>query len=340
MAKEAQDVKRVSPAKTDYSDALRSHARLQSRMSFSRELLSRVRTAVTAKLHCSSPSLCIFAAGSLGRHETGKISDLDVFLISDRTGRQRGERSLPRLTEILTLSELIQVNEDLKLAPFSGDGTYLRIQEVQDLLAGTGTSTDDSENFFTTRLLLLLESKCLANDRLYESAIARIVGMYFRDGKGRKGFKPLFLLNDILRYWRTLCLNYERSRHEPGKPWWKKNLNLKFPRKLTVFSSVLAIIAAHVEDNDAFAPLISKTPLERLAHALDTIGDDRFTESFAMFLDDYEDFLAAKSHSELEAIDESGIAHFSEKAERFDDLLHSVLASPNLDRQLVRYISI
>jgi hypothetical protein len=324
----------------DYQAALQSHDALTERNAYSRELLARVRGAVAKRTHCSSPSICIFAAGSLGRHETGRISDLDPFLIADRPDRRDGERSLSRLDEISILSELIQLNEELKLPPFSGDGTYLRVQEIRDVVAGTGTATDDSENFFTTRLLLLLESKSIVNDALYLSAVRQIIEMYFRDGKGRKGFRPLFLLNDILRYWRTLCLNYERSRHEPGKPWWKKNLNLKFPRKLTVFSTVLAIIATGVTGRESFESLVPMTPLERLAAALDALADHAYINRFHDFLNDYEDFLAAKSHSELEPAAPVNIARFSEKAERFDQLLHAVLASPRLDQQLVRYISI
>lgn len=334
---------------TIYSDALLSHTRLQERMTYSKELLCRVREAVSKKTNCGSSNLCVFAAGSLGRHETGQKSDLDVFLIADRRkidiGREgrREEGTVPnisRLDEIMTLSELIQVNQELQLEPFSGDGRYLKIQEISDLLTGTGSSTDDSENFFTTRLLLLLESKCIANDELYNKAIKKIISMYFRDGREREGFKPLFLLNDILRYWRTLCLNYERSRNEPGKPWWKKNLNLKFSRKLTIFSSVLAIIAGHIHDHNYLYPLISKTPLERLAYSLDKIGDDKFLSDFNVFLNNYEDFLAAKSNSEFEATDQQKITRFSGKADQFDDLLHSVLTSTNLDKKLVRYVSI
>ena len=40
-----------------------------------------------------------------------------------------------------------------------------------------------------------------------------------------------------------MCLNYELIRDDPKKPWRKKNINLKFSRMLTVFGTVLPIIA-------------------------------------------------------------------------------------------------
>lgn len=309
-------------------------------MSYSYELLEKVRRAVCVQTNCSKPEVCIYAAGSLGRLEAGRISDLDVFLFADRPGRTPGTRSVTKLQEIEVLSELIHVNAALGLPAFSGEGEYFKIHEVKQLLAGTGTSTDDSENLFTTRLLLLLESKCIANDTLYQKATEQVIEMYIRDGKGRVDYRPLFLLNDILRYWRTLCLNYEKTRHDLNKPWWKKNLNLKFSRKLTVFSSVLGILTDQIDNYAKFAPLSQMTPMERLASSLDKLGDKALFPSFLNFLDNYEEFLAAKSHAELDQLSSTDLEHFRVTAQQFDDFLHSVFESDNLDSKLVRYLVI
>ncbi|OWU65761.1 MAG: hypothetical protein CBB60_003030 [Armatimonadetes bacterium Cent15-Ar3] len=323
-----------------FRQALSGHEKLSERMAFSRELLHKVRAAIAAHTFCTKPEVCVYAAGSLGRLEVGQISDLDVFLFADRNGKQPHERTLTRLEEISALSELIQVNTALKLPAFSGDGEFFKIHEVSQILSGTGTAVDDSENFFTTRLLLLLESKCLANDQLYDSATERVVEMYFRDGRGKSDYKPLFLLNDILRYWRTICLNYERTRNDRGRPWWKKNLNLKFSRKLTVFATVLAIMIDHVDTYEKFAKLSSLTPMERLATALDKLGEQGLLDKFQRFLDDYEEFLAAKSHAELEALDSKDAAHFRSTAQHFDDFLHETLASPRIEQRLRRFLLI
>jgi hypothetical protein len=285
--------------------------------------------------------LCVFAAGSLGRFETGRVSDLDVFLLCHSPRRKSAsQRSVSRLAEIQAFADLINVNDSLSLPPFSGDGRYLKVHEVDDLINATGDSRDDSENLFTTRLLLLLESKPLCNDAMYSDVIRRVMEMYFRDGRGKRNFRPLFLLNDILRYWRTLCLNYERDRREPDKAWWKRNLNLKFSRKLTIFSTVLAIIAKGMSTPSAFKTISGKVPLQRLAYALDTMGDRKLLTPFLSVLNDYEDFLAAKSHRELDAIDATAATQFSVKAQRFDDFLHMALNSKKLNRDLVRFVSI
>lgn len=325
---------------TQFSKMLNNHARLQERSLYSQELLGKVRDKLQTYSSCTSSDLCIYAAGSLARHETGRISDLDLFFIGYRPDKSAKGRSISRMHEIQVFADLIRLNDELGLQPFSGDGQYLKIHELADIIDGTGSSEDDSENLFTTRLLLLLESKAIAGQAVYDQAVEQVLEMYFRDGRGREGFRPLFLLNDILRYWRTLCLNYERDRSQPGKPWWKRNLNLKFPRKLTVFSTILAIIATRLATSDEFKPIAAMTPMERMAFALDEIGDPSLEKGFASVLDDYEDFLAAKSYSELEEPPLTTLNKFSEKAQRLDDFLHSVFASKHLDRQLVRYVLI
>lgn len=324
-----------------FSDLLAAHVPLQDRMTYSRDLLLKVQGNLAGRQSCCRPDLCIFAAGSLARHETGRESDLDLFFISNGGVNSNPVAPMSRLQEIQVFADLIQLNEELKLEPFSGDGEYLKVHDLQKLIDGTGSSEDDSENLFTTRLLLLLESKSLSGHVTYEHAIERVLDMYFRDDRGRKNFRPLFLLNDILRYWRTLCLNYERARKEPGKPWWKRNLNLKFPRKLTVFSTVLAMIASGEQTiSSEFKAIAAMTPMERLAFALDRIGNETLSPAFATMLDDYEFFIAAKSHKELDVGDPAQLLEFSERAQRFDDLLHSAFASPSLDARLVRYVLI
>lgn len=191
----------------------------------------------------------------------------------------------------------------------------------------------------TARLLLLLESKALTNDSLYDGSIRRVLDNYFRDGKGRKDFRPLFLLNDVLRYWRTLCLNYERTR-TLQKPWWKTNLNLKYSRKLTVYSTVLAIVSERIRTTEDFVSFAKKVPLERLAETLDYIGDESLHDLFAPLLDNYESFLAAKSHAEVDVDPSEQTRIFSKKAESFSDFFCEVLRSKRLKQDLVKYVLI
>ncbi len=82
---------------TGFRTALKNHTGLSKRMAFSLVQLERVRQAIAAQTNCSRPEICVHVTGSLGRLETGQISDLDVFLFADRPSKKESERSLTRL---------------------------------------------------------------------------------------------------------------------------------------------------------------------------------------------------------------------------------------------------
>ncbi len=314
-----------------FKQILDNHEAIQSRINYSRQFLQNTVSTFREYDGGKNTSVCVFAAGSLGRYETGQISDLDLFIVSSK--------KIGKLDEYKLFSDLIRLNEDLHLPEFSSDGKFLKVHHLEELIKATGDDKDDLENQFTTRLLLLLESKPISNDTLYEECLAQVLGNYFRDSSGRKNFQPLFLLNDILRYWRTLCLNYERDRGN-DKPWWKKNLNLKFSRKLTVFSTVLAIVSKLVSTSDELVNFSKYVPLERLALSLDQIGDQSLITPYKQALDNYESFLAAKSHAELELKEEEIIEEFRLKADLFGEFIYQALHSEKLDQKLVRFLAV
>ena len=126
---------------------------------------------------------------------------------------------LPHLDEICITADLIHVTRDLSIPEFSGDGEYLKHYSVDQLTRTLGTRNDDHANTFTARLLLLLESSPLVQPEIYGEIIQSIVDAYWRDFEGRDNeFVPAFLTNDILRFWRTLCVNYEAHTKKDPPP--------------------------------------------------------------------------------------------------------------------------
>jgi Putative nucleotidyltransferase DUF294 len=154
--------------------------------------------------------LCVYATGSYGRLEAWEQSDIDLFFLYDDA--EEGER-LPWMTFVRLSAHLIEVTGEMGFPPFSGDGRYLEVQYVAEMEKVLGSPDDDSLNSFTARMLLLLESQPLYRHDVYNALLERIIGFYYRDYPDHKqSFLPTFLMNDILRYWRTLTLNYEHHR--------------------------------------------------------------------------------------------------------------------------------
>src|SRR5207248_2988755 len=124
--------------------------------------------------------------------------------------------SAPDLTNIQryeVFAQIIRTHEKLKYGPPSNDGQFLAVHSLQAMLEHLGGPNDDNENEFTARMLLLLEGQSLYGQAVYDAVLEKIVDAYFRDYADHKSdFRPVFLLNDVIRYWKTLCLNYEFRR--------------------------------------------------------------------------------------------------------------------------------
>ena len=217
---------------------------------------------------------CAYATGSFGRRESSAHSDLDLFIVGQGS---RQKPAIRGLDEILIKADLIDATRTLGIRDFSGDGEYLKHYTIKELMDGLGTPEDDVENTFTARLLLLLESFPLIGQTAYHQIIDEVIAAYWRDYEQNKNvFMPAFLANDILRMWRTFCVNYEARTHsEPEKEMAKrrlKNYKLKHSRLLTCYSALLYLLAVFTR-NKTVSPkdvkeMISLTPTERLGWLL------------------------------------------------------------------------
>jgi hypothetical protein len=237
------------------------------------------------------------------------------FLYDDADETQR----LPLTSFIRFASLLIEETEEMGFPPFSGDGRYLEVQYVGQMEDVLGSPRDDSLNAFTARMLLLLESQPVYNEPTYGRLMKRIVGFYYRDFSDHsEEFLPTVLLNDILRFWRTLTLNYEHHRlklaHLVGEELERKkadsalkNYKLKVSRLATCYSMVASLSAEPVPVKpETVLELCRITPAERFdrlrAHgnAADRLVDE-LREVYAAFL-------ANVQRPEKELLDEFAVA--------------------------------
>jgi hypothetical protein len=226
---------------------------LQARRAEAARRLAGLADNLSDAAKLAEAKACVYVTGSFGRGEASSHSDLDLFILgrsepADKGGH--GTRALSRLDEICIKADLIRVSQQDGFPPFSGDGAYLVHYTIQELLAKLGTPEDDAANTFTARLLLVLESRALIGQDVREAAITETIEAYWRDYEGHESeFVPAFLANDILRLWRTFCVNYEaRTKTEPAEQKAKrklKNYKLKHSRLLTCYSALLYLLSEH-----------------------------------------------------------------------------------------------
>jgi len=296
-----------------------------------------------------SARACVYATGSLGRGEMSERSDLDIFILRDRNVAS----PLTNLDEICLKARLVEVARQQKYEDFSGDGKYLKAHDVkEDLIGKLGTSEDDSTNVFTARMLLLLESRPILGADIYKQAIDLVVSLYWRDyAQNSTNFLPLFLINDILRFWKTLCLNYEErtgaEKHtKPGKRR-LHNYKLKHSRLLTCYSGIIYLQAILCRDGGTVSPkavmdMVSRTPTERLE---DVAGWQPSMEpAVQKIMDGYAKFLQicdANKPDLEESFSDPGFkqARFTEAKHFGDDVFH-LLHLLTTGTELLRYLVI
>jgi predicted nucleotidyltransferase len=252
---------------------------------------------------------CVYATGSFGRVEASEHSDLDLFIVGEE---ETGQRKLSKINEILLEADLIEATQKLGIPEFSGDGEYLLVHYTKkELIETLGKPHDDANNTFTARLLMLLESRALLGSTVYKSVIEEVVAAYWRDFADHKNeFVPAFLANDILRLWRTFCVNYEaRTLTEPPEKKAKrklKNFKLKHSRLLTCYSALLYLLAIF-GSNKSVRPedAINMSQLSPTARLEWLLSRNELSDAHATvrgLLDHYENFLAATNYSESELI--------------------------------------
>lgn len=184
---------------------------IEKRRALSNGRLDALKEELGEAERLASDVACIYVTGSYGRAEAGEYSDVDAFIVGktlDDDGEKK--RALSKLDEVLMKAELIRACQKKGFPDFDRDGDFLNHHSVDHLVDTLGKPEDDAENTFTARLLLLLESRPLVNSAVYDHVVGRVVNAYWRDyAKHKTDFMPMYLANDILRMWRTFCINYD-----------------------------------------------------------------------------------------------------------------------------------
>ncbi|MEC4590833.1 nucleotidyltransferase domain-containing protein [Nitrospirillum amazonense] len=278
---------------------------LNKRRAYTSHRTQVLKSKLTEADNILAGKACVYATGSFGRLEAGENSDLDLFIVGKvdaslpANGRAR-KSLLTRLDEICVKADLIEETRSLDFPEFDGDGKYLAHYSSDEFVESLGQPDDDSKNTLTGRLLLFLESRPLLGDKVYGEIINDVIAKYWRDYEDHKSnFIPAFLANDILRLWRTFCVNYEaRTEREPDDKKIKgkvKNYKLKHSRMLTCYSALLYLLLIHRENgtvsvSDALE-MTKLTPTERLEQIVLRTQDQGEKDKINNLLLQYEKFL-------------------------------------------------
>lgn len=202
--------------------------------------------------------------GSFARREMRLESDYDWTLLIDGVVDNQHADQARAIQHALSAAGLTEPGSS---------GTFGNLVFSHDLVHRIGGGADSNANL-TRRMLMLLESRPFDLDGgsgklVWDNVLANILERYFEQevhffpaGHCRV---PRFLLNDLTRYWRTICVDYAaKHREQSGTKWALRNAKLRLSRKL-IYASGLAFclsceLEPPVDDHGLFGRMEATSP--------------------------------------------------------------------------------
>lgn len=314
--------------------------------------------------------LDVVLLGSVARQEVTGESDFDYLIIA---------HAVPGLVELDTGSEervhatrkLLAAVEDLRevkrLAEHGATGMFGQIVAAPDLIERIGLEQDTNETH-SHRILLLEESVSIYQPQLRAQLIRAMLERYLDDYRSEpKVGVPRFLLNDVERYWRTICVDYQAKywsklplryraelREGVGFDWGLRYLKLLISRKLTFVGTVTSLLLCkHLEIEqpaiDFLFEQFEMPALARIAQLHEHLTGERLNDlattlgiadEFAAKLGSKEFRDLAKGARTRADIEANEVLHgIRERADELQECLERIFFSPPFQAASQTYLS-
>lgn len=252
---------------------------MENRKIYSENIVTKIRSELSS-IYPEDTDMAVVVTGSFGRNEASEASDMDWFLVVNETFDigTSSDDVVEAVTKIV--NKYVEKNV--------GDtGTFGGFVKRSELLVNFGGDDDTNQNF-TRRMLYLLESTWLFNEKLYKELKKEILSLYIKEGVPDSGLNR-FILNDVIRYYRTICTDYEFKVYENEKKWGVRKIKLRFSRKLLYFSGLTTVASTGSMSRqlklEKTEELLSLSPIDRIQHIFGKEQTKKMMEHYSYFLD-------------------------------------------------------
>ena len=211
--------------------------------------------------------------GSIARREATSGSDVDLFVLSVDEDIAAATKTHDSYRDALRA-------KGVKM-PASGGVLEAPLQksELHSKIGGD----DDTNTYITRRMLYLLEGEWIFNQSGFEKLREDLIQRYVTDDLEERKICR-FLLNDVIRYWRTICVDFEFKTADANKPRAIRLIKLRLSRMLLYFAGVAAIRETAGKNaaskRATLARLLAKPPVERLC---EVFGSERMAGALACY---------------------------------------------------------
>lgn len=241
---------------------------LRGARQLSQTRISTARAHLTSRFTTSDLGVDVIAFGSLARHEVTKESDFDYLVVATGMPRAGITNGLLDAADELRRIWATQEGRQHDTAGPGTTGLFGQAIGAFDLVEQIGLQRDTNHSL-TRRMLLIEESVSLLSPQVYgdvlHETLVRYLSVSPRTGHG----PPRFLLNDVLRYWHTLTVDYQAKSSSLRGPSGLRFLKLIVTRKLVHASTLLTLLLCgkegmHLADPEGLADILKKPPIDRL----------------------------------------------------------------------------
>lgn len=234
--------------------------------------------AVAQEVVGDNEQLIVGVNGSYARREATSGSDVDLFVLYRKDA----------IADAITVQEALRTRLQAAGFKMPADGGVFHTPLSVSVLSQTIGGMEDKNEFITRRMLLLLEGEWLYNKSGFNDSRTRLLTQYVGPNI-RADQICMFLLNDIIRYWRTICVDFEYKVQSDNKPREIRLIKLRFSRMLLFFAGVMAVGATHGLERDAKIARLSELLALPAYRRLTTLAGDKANPALEL----YAEFLCA-----------------------------------------------
>ncbi|MGB2861969.1 MAG: hypothetical protein WBC05_01460 [Sedimentisphaerales bacterium] len=265
----------------------------------SERLLSGYTEKLTKKFSKDPPNdyemTDIVLCGSIAREECSFQSDCDYYVLQNGASARTTRKLIETMQEI---------EVDFPMGERGGQNVFGGIVVAPNLYENIGLESDTNANM-TRRILLLSESKPVTSGETYKTAINNILERYCADylppnrNKSDPAQVPRYLLNDLVRYWRTMAVDFgtKRWRNDDSN---LRLAKLRITRKILFAGPLATVLLTGREErtNDQLIDYLTKSlaapPLAQIAKHFESMNN-KSQSAMRVLLQDYDQFIGILS---------------------------------------------